>query len=219
MAISQSCSWWKEEEEGREGGKGSVDSEGHSIGWRCPSGQRSSSEGNTHQTCRHPPREELARLGVQHQRPHGHGPKHFRQLNKVSPTWPAAGGSRARARPQRWKLARATPTPDGVLTPLLAGTAPSHGYGLGRRIASAAAPTAGARLVSDHSPWSACVTVFDLLVQLEPTWLRQCLAAWGGDGDGDGHSDGHSDGRPAPPHWLPNESDLGSPAPFLCLTR
>ena len=31
-------------------------------------------EGNTPQTCRYPPREELARLGVQHQRPHGHGP-------------------------------------------------------------------------------------------------------------------------------------------------
>ena len=33
-----------------------------------------------------PPWEELTRLGVQHQRPHGHGPKHFRQLNKESPT-------------------------------------------------------------------------------------------------------------------------------------
>ena len=38
------------------------------------------------QACWDPPREEPARLGVQHQRPHGHGSGHFRQLNKVSPT-------------------------------------------------------------------------------------------------------------------------------------
>ena len=48
--------------------------------------------GNIPQTCRNLLWEGLARLGVQHQRPHGHGSGYLQQLDRVSPTTSTSSG-------------------------------------------------------------------------------------------------------------------------------
>ena len=53
----------------------------HARGWRCPSGYRSSFFREHPQPCRNLLREGLARQGVQHQCPHGHGSVHLQQLD------------------------------------------------------------------------------------------------------------------------------------------
>ena len=58
----------------------------HCIVWRCFLGPQSLVQGTPPRPAVKPSGEK-ARQGVQHQRPHGHGPKHFRQ-KKVSPTGP-----------------------------------------------------------------------------------------------------------------------------------